>query len=114
MKDDESYDSWTPRVRLWERCTSVPVAVRTPAIALMIEGASGSVALKIPVDDLSKEGGTEVLLNNLDDLFSEDKDQMAFNVYDTFEMFRRSEYMSMKDYMVRFDVFYESAIQCGN
>ena len=66
------------------------------------------------MDDLAKEGGTEALLNKLDELFLEDKDQMTFNVYDTFEKFRRSEDMSMKDYMVRFDVLYEKAKQYGN
>ena len=107
LKPDESYKAWKDKIRIWEKCTSTAAEARAPRIALSLKGAAEDVALKIPLGTLAAAGGVDELLTRLDGLFKEDEDQMTFNVYDQFEKFRRTEGMSMIQYMVKFVLKYK-------
>ena len=105
---------WKTKIALWQRCTSLAEEARAPAVALTLEGAASAAVIKIPIETLASAQGMDTLITRLDGLFAEDKDQITYSVYDSFERFQRPEEMSMSDYLVKFELLYEKARQYNN
>ena len=114
LRSGETYEMWKKKIRLWEKCTNLARDARAPAIVLILEGAAQTAALKIDTDTLASDDGVEALLTKLDKLFKEDEDQITFSVYDTFEKFRKTDSMSLTEYLIQFELLYEKAKAYNN
>ena len=114
LRTGDNYETWKTKIKLWERCTNVARDARAPAVALMLEGAAQAAVIKIPIDTLASDEGMEELLKKLDKLFQEDIDQITYSVYDNFEKFRKTDGMSMTEYLVEFELLYDKAKEYNN
>ena len=114
MKQNEPYDIWKTKITLWQKVTTLGDDEQAPAVALTLEGAASAAVLKIPTGTLCSANGMTELINKLDGLYDEDKDQTTYQVYDQFEKFRRTENMSMSDYLIQFELMYQKAKQYNN
>ena len=114
LNSDEPYDSWKVKIKLWEKVTNLAEDARAPAVALTLQGAASSAVLKIPTETLCSNDGMKSLIDKLDTLYAEEKDQVTYHVYDRFEKFKRGDNMSMADYLIQFELLYQKAKQYNN
>ena len=69
------------------------------------------VALTIKADDLNKENGMKTLTDKLNGVFLKEKKDCASEAYKNFDSFRKSENVSMAEYIVEFDQKYQKSVK---
>ena len=62
--------------------------------------------MELEPESLAVADGVKELLKKLDQLFSEDINQTAFNAYECFEQYKCENDLSMKDYINKFERMY--------
>ena len=97
LKDDSNCELWKKEIKLWKTFTDLDAEKQGPAICLSLTGKAREAALELLVEDLSSETGVVQLLAQLDELYLNDKVQLAYTAYDSFENFKRPPDMSIKD-----------------
>ena len=102
----EPYEGWKNEVLAW----SIYVEEKTPpkkqgvALFLSLQGDARKAAANVPLADMTKENGLNLVLAELDKFFLKDKDRSAFLAYDKFNQFRRPEGMSIKEFLIKFEL----------
>ena len=70
---------------------------------LSLTGQARTAILEIDISLLNAEDGMDKLVEKLDTLFLEDKNQSAFICYENFENYHRECNTSINDYLIQFD-----------
>ena len=68
-----------------------------------LTGQAQTAILEIDISLLNAKDGTDKLVEKLDTLFLEDKNQSAFICYENFENYHRECNTSINDYLIQFD-----------
>ena len=70
---------------------------------LSLTGQARTAILEMDISLLNTEDGMDKLVEKLDTLFLEDKNQSAFISYENFENYHRERNTSINDYLIQFD-----------
>ena len=76
-----SYESWRKDIEIWCKLTDLPKKKQALAIHLSLDGQARVATSEIEVSDLEVDGGVEVILTKLDDLFLVDKGRRQFAAF---------------------------------
>ena len=63
--DDKSFDNWANEIDLWLVLTDLKKEKRAPSIVLALQGRKRDVAREIPLAELNRVDGVQVLLAKL-------------------------------------------------
>ena len=77
-------------------------AKRAPAVFLSLKGQARAAILERDVALLHSDDGIDKLIEKLDTLFQEDKNQSAFVCYENFESYHREPHVFINDYLIKF------------
>ena len=111
----EPYEDWKNEVLAW----SCFVEDKTPAdkqgiaLFLSLEGDARKAASKVALTDMKKDNGLKLVLDELDKFYEKDKDRIGFLAYDKFNAFKRPDGMTVKDFMIKFDIMLNSCTANG-
>ena len=102
----EPYNEWKEEVYIWSEYVKdkTPLEKQGLALFLSLEGDARKAAAKVKLVDMKKADGLETVLKELDKFFLKDKDREAFLSYDRFHAFKRPSGMSMKDFLIKFEL----------
>ena len=73
------------------------------AVALCLKGQARARAIEIKKETLNSDNGMDELLKALDELFLKDEVDIAYSAYTDFDSYKRSEGVSMVDFIVEFE-----------
>ena len=111
----EPYEDWKNEVYAW----SCYVETKTPpnkqgiALFLSLEGDARKAAAKVPLTDMKKDNGLDLVFVELDKFFLKDKDRIGFLAYDKFNAFRRPEGMAIKEFLIKFELLLNTCTTHG-
>ena len=63
---------------MWKRVTDFDGKKQALAVALSLKGRARDIALEIPADDLDKDNGMTMLIQELDKVFMREEKDRAF------------------------------------
>ena len=101
--DEKDYTQWKNEVELWEMLTDMDKKKQGLAIALSLTGKARELATSIDREKLTSEEGVKHVLNELDKLFEKERTFLMYDAYMKFSNFKKTESMSMLDYVVEFE-----------
>ena len=78
LLNPEFYDSWKREIQLWKVDTNISPSRQAPAGFLSLTDQARTAILEIDISLLNAEDGIDKLVEKLDTLFLEDKNQSAF------------------------------------
>ena len=105
MRDDLLYDDWKKELQIWSMFTDLEKKRQGPAIFLTLKGkARETILAEIKPTDMSKDNGVDTITASLDKLYVKNESASAFNAFENFSRFRRPSNMSIKDYMIDFNL----------
>ena len=106
-KFNESVDTWEDykkELEMWKSCTRLEPKQQGPAFYILLKGKAKEIVKNIPSAEITANNGLDRMLAELDKLYEKDKSQNQYLTYKSFLDFRRSDDMSMKDYIAKFEV----------
>ena len=106
LDEDKSYETWKSEIDIWRLMTDVEKERQALALVLSLSGQARQRALEIEVADLNKADGVDTLLESLEELFLKDKIDLAYETYSKFEQFKKTDSMSMTEYIVEYERLY--------
>ena len=105
MSDDMSYQEWKSEVELWCEITDVPANKQGGSLFFTLQGdARDTVRAKVDKKRIASDEGVKDILAVLDNLYAKDEHQAGFTAYEEFVSFRRPHTMSIKDYVIQFNL----------
>ncbi len=112
LKEDSVYSEWKKELAFWKHATNVELKKRAHTVILAMTGKPRTVATQLDPDALATDDGLDKLIKEMDKLFLKDNTQTLFCAIDTFEKFKRSQSMSMDDYISEFTRQYKNVVEC--
>ena len=106
LDEDKSYETWKSEIDIWRLMTDVEKERQALALVLSLSGQARQRALEIEVADLNKANRVDTLLESLDELFLKNKIDLAYETYSKFEQFKKTDSMSMTEYIVEYERLY--------
>ena len=82
----EFYASWKKEICLWQLAVNIAPARRAPAIFLSLKDQAHTAILEMDVALLHSDDHIDKLIEKLDTVFLEDKNQSAFVSYENVEL----------------------------
>ena len=108
MTDGLSYEDWKTDLTIWENSTEIEKKRQGSIVFLSLKGkATETVRASVLPEDLSKEDGVKAITKALDKLFLKEASQDQFETFDSFINFRRPNSMSIKDFIIEWDLKYK-------
>ena len=107
LEEDSNYESWKNELEMWRLITDLPKTKQALAVVLSLKGKSREKALEVEAASLNMENGIETLLTKLDEIFLQDKNELAYSAYTNFESLKRQESTSINTYIIEFEKLYE-------
>jgi len=101
--EKKDYCQWKKEVELWQMLTEMDKTKQGVALALSLEGKAREIAIAIDKSLLTTDDGVKNVLTELDKLFEKEKTYQMYEAYTKFENLRKTEAMSMLDYIVEFE-----------
>ena len=101
--EERDYTQWKNEVELWQMFTDMEKKKQGLAVALSLTGKARDIATSIDREKLTSEEGVKYVLNELDKLFEKEKTFLMYDTYAKFTNFKKTESMSMLDYVVQFE-----------
>ena len=101
--EKKDYCQWKKEVELWQMLTEMDKTKQGVALALSLEGKAREIAITIDKSLLTADDGVKNVLTELDKLFEKEKTYQMYEAYTKFENLRKTEAMSMLDYIVEFE-----------
>ena len=102
LLNPEFYDLWKREIQLWRLASNISPSRQAPAV-LSLTGQARTAILEMDISLLNAEDGMDKLVEKLDTLFLEDKNQSAFICYENFKNYHRECNTSINDYLIQFD-----------
>ena len=105
MRDDLLYSDWKKELSIWEDFTELAKNKQGPAVYLTLKGkARETVLAEVDIKKIKTDNGVKVITDILDTLFLKNEAESAFSSFDSFIKFRRPATMSIKDYVIEFNL----------
>lgn len=105
MRDGLSYSDWKKELAIWCAFTDLEKKRQGGALFLTLAGkARETVLAEVALVKINADSGVDAITHALDKLFEKDKAESAFASFENFIKFRRPSDMSIKDYMIEFNL----------
>ena len=101
LLNPEFYNSCKREIQLWKLATNISPSRQAPAVFLSLTGQARTAILEMDISLLNAEDGMDKLVEKLDTLFLEDKNQSVFICYENFENYHRERNTSINDYLIQ-------------
>ena len=111
LDEKSNYSDWKRRVQWWKKVTTVKPEAGAAALIMHMSGKPEAVAIQLDVEELSKAGGIDVLIAELDKLYEKDQTQSVFTSIDSFMNYRRPKEVPMEEYVREFNHRYKNLVQ---
>ena len=98
LSKSSCYDDWLKEIEIWQAFTDLAAEKQGPAVFLTLEGKAREAILNMDIEKIKGKNGVKNIVTELNKLYLKDKLEMAYEIYDAFERFRRPADMSIKDY----------------
>ena len=105
----DPYEEWKKEVIIWENVTTLEKKTQGCALVLSLSGNARKAARNIPIEDLKKDNGVELVLKELDKYYAKDQGRKQMKAFDNFINFRRTKGMTIQDFLLQFEC---NANQC--
>ena len=106
LNNSASYDTWKRDIEIWCDLTDLVETKRALAIHLSLQGKARDASSEVPIADLKKTNGVEILLAKLDKLFLPDKGRRQFNAFNKMYNLRREDSTCIPDFVSEFEHHY--------
>ena len=108
----EPYADWKNEILIWSDYIQdkTPLEKQGLALFLSLNGDARKAAAKVKLEDMKKNDGLQTVLKELDKFFLKDADREAFLAYDRFHSFVRPTGMSIKDFLIKFELMRNTCI----
>ena len=108
MSEGLSYEDWKTELEIWANVTDLDKKKQGSAVFLSLQGkARETVRASCTPADMSSDNGVKSITLALDKLYLKEAAQDEFETFDSFINFRRPSSMSIKDYMIEWDLKYK-------
>ena len=112
MREELQYEDWKKELQIWVAFTDIEKKRQGGALFFTLSGKPREAVLaEIDVDKLKTDDGVKTIVETLDKLYLQDKAESGFQAFDSFIKFRRPASMSIKDYVLDFNIRY-SKLKC--
>ena len=91
LENNDDYEVWKRDVELWQEFTDLSKAKQGVAVNLCLRGRARVAASEIPIVDLKKDDGVNILLDRLDKIFLLDEGSRKFGVFCEFYKLRKEK-----------------------
>lgn len=107
MRDDLTYEDWKSDVEIWSDYSDLEKEKQGSAVYLTLTGkAQQTVRSDVTRAKMKSATGLTDVLNCLDKLFKKDETVSGFDAYEQFSEYRRSQGVTIKDFLVEFNLKY--------
>ena len=103
-EDVDTWEDYKKELEMWQSCTSLEAKKQGPAFYLALKGKAKEIVKNIPNNEITADNGLNRMLTELNKLYEKDKEQNQYLTYKAFLEFRRTDEMTMKDYIAKFEV----------
>ena len=105
---EDTYEVWKNDLNIWCELCEVPKAKRALAVHLSLptDSRARAATSEIPIEDLKKDNGVDILIGKLDNLFLPDKGRRQFAAFKTLYNLRRPEHVTISDFVTDFEHTY--------
>ena len=100
-KIDEIED-WLREIEIWQCVTDIEEKKQGPVVYLSLPDKIRK-SCNISVSDLNKDNGLNTLITKIKTLYAKDINALAYMAYDQFENFKRTDEMTIVDYINEFE-----------
>ena len=101
-KIDEIED-WLREIEIWQCVTDIKEKKQRPVVYLFLPYKIRKSCNDISVSDLNKDDGLNTLITKIKTLYAKDINALTYMTYDQFENFKRSDEMTIVDYVNEFE-----------
>ena len=109
-----NYQQFEREVKLWSGVTTLKKAEQGAALALSLTGAARTIATNLPEADITGEDGLTKVLAAIKGLYARDTIDAQFTAMTEFEAVERDPDQKVGDYLLDFDLKYNTAKDiCG-
>ena len=105
-EEDDDYTKWRNDIGVWKMFTDTKVEKLGPAVYLSLQGKARDAVRSLKIDDLGKEGGFDLILQELDNVYMQDETSRAFCAFKDFYEYSRGTGEGFSDFIVSFDQRY--------
>ena len=107
MREDMTYEDWKSDVEIWSDFTDLEPEKKGSAVFLTLVGKSQqTVRAGVTRAEMKSAAGLQKVLTCLDELYKKDEASSGFSAYEDFSDYRRPAGVSIKDYLVEFNLKY--------
>ena len=102
LDDNRNDIDWCKELDVSIALRELPEEKKALAIFLSLRGKAKKAALQLEIKDLKVRRGVTKLKEKLDKAFSKDKKKATYDADEIFEIFKRSNEMSLAEYTIEF------------
>lgn len=108
----EPYAEWKNEILIWSDYIQdkTPLEKQGLALFLSLDGDARKAAAKVTLPEMKKTDGLQRVIKELDKFYLKDADREAFLAYDRFHSFIRPTGMSIKEFLIKFELMRNACI----
>ena len=110
---NNNYKDGKRLIKHWQNLCGLDKNQKASAIMLTLSGKALNAALQIPEMSLQHENGVDTLLTKLDTLYLKDELSDKFSILESYEIYKRPQTMSIRDFLHEFDARYHKVKEYG-
>ena len=113
LNDDTNYQDWKTDLEVWEMYTELPAKRKGPAVFLALQGAARDCLRELTPARIGSDNGFELICQKLDQVYLENVNYRAFTAFKNFYDFKRPSDMSIKDFVISYELLYHHLDEYG-
>ena len=101
--ESTTFEQWELLVELWQAVTDLKPEKQGPALVLALTKKAREAALEIPMIEIKGSNGVEKILEKLGKIYKKDKIDTAYEAFESFIYFKRTQDMKMLEFITEFE-----------
>ena len=111
LETEDQYLEWVNDLKIWQLFTDLEKAKQGPAVYLSLTGRARECIRDLTPEQLSDDNGVQAITDKLDAIFKKDQNTRAYMAFKEFYDYRRTQGVSITDFIVRFEYLYHKMMQ---
>ena len=109
-KERDDFKKWLKKFNIWKSITDVDKKKHGGLLILRLDEATQDKVLEALGDiDLATDTSSDRVVSELSKLFEKNKTVSAFEAYETFELYRRPQSLTIPNYITEFELRWNKA-----
>ena len=113
LENCATFELWEKKVELWQAITDLKKDQQGPALVLALTEKAQDEVLELPSSEIKADDGVQKILAKLAKIYKKDSVDSAYDAFEEFIYFKRSEEMKMQTYVCEFEKRYSKAKRHG-